>query len=53
MNFTENAWEVFNRSIEDYHITDNVDAPEKIHTKKTLWNTFCMLKIGLTPFSGT
>lgn len=29
MNFTENAWEVFNRSIEDYHITDNVDAPEK------------------------
>lgn len=29
MNFTENAWEVFNRSIEDYHIADNVDAPEK------------------------
>ncbi len=26
MTFTENAWEVFNRSIEDYHVKDNVDA---------------------------
>lgn len=28
MTFTENAWKVFNRSIEDYHIHDHVDTPE-------------------------
>ncbi|WP_292008229.1 DUF4254 domain-containing protein [Chryseobacterium sp.] len=27
MNFTENAWKVFSKSIEDYHIFDNVDTP--------------------------
>lgn len=26
MNFTENAWLIFNRSIEDYHVEDDVDA---------------------------
>lgn len=26
MSFTEISWEVFNRSIDHYHITDNVDA---------------------------
>ena len=29
MNFTEKAWDTFNRSIEDYHLFDNVDTPEK------------------------
>lgn len=29
MTFTENAWQIFNKSIEDYHIYDNVDAQEK------------------------
>lgn len=28
MSFTESAWKVFNQSIQDYHITDNVDANE-------------------------
>ncbi|PZU83696.1 MAG: hypothetical protein DI529_12325 [Chryseobacterium sp.] len=28
MSFTENAWKIFNQSVEDYHITDNVDTPE-------------------------
>ncbi|KQS93650.1 DUF4254 domain-containing protein [Chryseobacterium sp. Leaf394] len=27
MNFTETAWKVFNQSIEDYHVLDNVDTP--------------------------
>ncbi|KQT21851.1 hypothetical protein ASG31_00450 [Chryseobacterium sp. Leaf404] len=27
MNFTETAWKVFNRSIEDYHVFDSVDTP--------------------------
>ncbi|WP_312075344.1 DUF4254 domain-containing protein [Chryseobacterium sp.] len=27
MNFTEIAWKVFNQSIEDYHILDNIDTP--------------------------
>ncbi|MXV37134.1 DUF4254 domain-containing protein [Flavobacteriaceae bacterium Ap0902] len=26
MKFTENAWEIFNQSIKDYHITDDVNA---------------------------
>ena len=26
MNFTETAWVVFNKSIEDYHVLDSVDA---------------------------
>lgn len=26
MNFPENAWSIFNRSIEDYHVHDNVDT---------------------------
>ena len=25
-SFSEYAWSIFNRSIEDYHITDDVDA---------------------------
>lgn len=25
MNITETAWEIFNKSIDDYHLTDNVD----------------------------
>lgn len=28
MNFTELAWKIFNESIDTYHITDDVDAPE-------------------------
>ena len=27
MNFTDTAWEVFNKSISDYHIIDKIDAP--------------------------
>lgn len=26
MNFTDTAWEIFNQSIADYHLTDNVEA---------------------------
>lgn len=29
MSITENAWEIFNRSIEDYHINDDVDSTVK------------------------
>ncbi|WP_313502722.1 DUF4254 domain-containing protein [Kaistella carnis] len=29
MKFTETAWEIFNQSIEDYHLTDNVEATIK------------------------
>ena len=28
MNLTEKAWEIFNQSVRDYHITDNVDSAE-------------------------
>ncbi|MBW8361505.1 MAG: DUF4254 domain-containing protein [Kaistella sp.] len=28
MDFTRTAWEIFNRSINDYHLTDSVDAEE-------------------------
>jgi len=28
MNLTEKAWEIFNQSVRDYHITDNVDSVE-------------------------
>lgn len=28
MNFTELAWSIFNKTIEDYHLTDNVDTLE-------------------------
>ena len=28
MSFTENAWKIFNQSVEDYHITDNVETPQ-------------------------
>lgn len=28
MAFSENAWDVFNRSVEDYHIHDDVDTQE-------------------------
>lgn len=28
MSFTEKAWEIFNQSVQDYHITDNVDSQE-------------------------
>ena len=29
MKFTETAWEIFNQSIEDYHLTDNVEGTIK------------------------
>lgn len=29
MNFSEQAWKVFNQSINDYHLLDNVDAQEQ------------------------
>lgn len=29
MKFTETAWKIFNQSIEDYHLTDNVEATIK------------------------
>jgi len=28
MKLTEKAWEIFNQSVRDYHITDNVDSAE-------------------------
>lgn len=28
MSFTENAWKIFNQSVEDYHIKDNVNTQE-------------------------
>lgn len=31
---TERAWEIFNRSIRDYHKTDSVDSPEQNPFKK-------------------
>lgn len=31
MSFTEVAWSIFNRSVEDYHITDEIDAAEPNH----------------------
>lgn len=27
MSFSENAWKIFNKSVEDYHVSDNVDFP--------------------------
>ena len=30
-SFSEYAWSIFNRSIEDYHITDDVDAVKPNH----------------------
>ena len=27
MSFTEHAWNIFNKSVEDYHYYDNVDFP--------------------------
>ena len=27
MNFSENAWKIFNNSIEDYHVLDNIETP--------------------------
>ena len=29
MSFTENAWAVFNQSVKDYHVKDNVNSEEK------------------------
>ncbi|WP_434979729.1 DUF4254 domain-containing protein [Daejeonia sp. YH14] len=29
MKFTEEAWKIFNESIHDYHVYDDVDTPEK------------------------
>ncbi|MFY1045056.1 DUF4254 domain-containing protein [Chryseobacterium sp. GP-SGM7] len=29
MNFTDTAWKIFNQSIEDYHVLDNVETPVK------------------------
>lgn len=29
MSFTKNAWAVFNQSVEDYHVKDNVNSEEK------------------------
>lgn len=28
MSFTDNVWKIFNQSVEDYHIYDNVDSKE-------------------------
>ena len=27
MNFTDTAWKIFNKSIEDYHVLDNIETP--------------------------
>jgi len=27
MSFTEHAWDIFSKSVEDYHINDNIDFP--------------------------
>jgi len=27
MNFTDTAWQIFNKSIEDYHVLDNIETP--------------------------
>lgn len=27
MSFTSSAWEIFNKSVEDYHVNDNIDFP--------------------------
>ncbi|MBW7676885.1 DUF4254 domain-containing protein [Chryseobacterium chendengshani] len=27
MNFSDTAWEIFNKSIEDYHVLDNIETP--------------------------
>lgn len=35
MSFSKNAWTVFNTSIEDYHIEDNIDSPSKNPFEKT------------------
>ena len=32
-SFSEYAWSIFTRSIEDYHITDDVDAAKPNHYK--------------------
>lgn len=29
MNFTDTAWKIFNQSIDDYHLADNVETPAK------------------------
>ncbi|SFI84742.1 Protein of unknown function [Kaistella treverensis] len=29
MNFTDTAWKIFNQSIDDYHVADNVETPAK------------------------
>ncbi len=34
MCFSENAWQIFNQSITDYHIHDDVDAEMPIHFEK-------------------
>ena len=34
MSFSENAWQIFNQSIIDYHINDNVDAEMPIPFEK-------------------
>lgn len=34
MTFTETAWKIFNESINNYHITDNVDVPANNPYKK-------------------
>ncbi|MDO5616885.1 MAG: DUF4254 domain-containing protein, partial [Cruoricaptor ignavus] len=37
MSFSENAWEIFNKAVNDYHITDCVDAHEQnTYTKGSL-----------------
>ena len=27
MNFSDTAWQIFNTSIEDYHVLDNIETP--------------------------
>lgn len=29
MNFTDTAWKIFNQSIDDYHLADNVETPAR------------------------
>jgi hypothetical protein len=33
MDFAETAWDIFTKSIEDYHFTDHVDSPSNNHFK--------------------
>ena len=51
-SFSLFAWNIFEKSIQDYHIHDDVDISEKILTKREVWNIFFTPRIGLIPFNG-